>query len=386
MSTVPATENSVGGGLCRQGVVIAGGGTAGHVLPGLAIAQAVVDRGLVEDARWVHLVGSRRGIESELVGNSGFRLTLLPGRGLRRSFTPANLVSIVGLVLAWLRSLYLLRRFAPRVVVAMGGYACVPCGLAAVVLRVPMVVAEQNAVPGAASRLLARFARATAVSFQETDLPRAVMTGNPVRAEIRCMAREGAREVARNRMEVGDRDLVTIFGGSLGARRINRAVERAVAEWDGPQMVVHHVVGRRDWCLGAMGKYEVDPKVDYRRVAYEDDMASALAASDLVVCRAGATSVAELAILGVPSILVPLPGAPRDHQSANAYQVVKAGGAVVVEDENLTAARLKAEIKALLGDRAALGDMASRVRALGRADAADRIADLVALHGGFGSA
>ena len=197
------------------------------------------------------------------------------------------------------------------------------------------------------------------------------------------MAREGEREAARDRMEVGDRALVVVFGGSLGARRINEAVGRMVGEWDGPQMVVHHVVGRRDWSSDDIRHHEVSPSVDYRRVAYEDDMASVLAASDLAVCRAGATSVAELAVLGVPSVLVPLPGAPGDHQSVNAQQLVKAGGAVVVKDENLNGDRLKTEIRTLLGNRPALAKMASRARTLGRADAADRVADLVALCGGF---
>ena len=123
--------------------------------------------------------------------------------------------------------------------------------------------------------------------------------------------------------------------------------------------------------------------VDYRRVAYEDDMASVLAASDLAICRAGATSVAELAVLGIPSVLVPLPGAPGDHQSATAQQLVEAGGAEELKDENLNGDRLRAVIGGLLSAGAALTEMASRARALGRPDAADRVADLVALHGGF---
>ena len=383
MTIVPVIGRTVGRGRSRRGVLITGGGTAGHLMPGLAIARAVVDRGLVEDAGSVHLVGSRRGVESELVPSTEFGLSLLPGRGLRRSFTPGNLVSIAGLFIACLRSVYLVLRLSPRVVVATGGYACVPCGLAAVALRVPLIVAEQNAVPGAASRLLSRFAQVAAVSFPGTDLPRAVMTGNPVRPEIRDMTQEGARESARERMAVGDRDLVAVFGGSLGARRINQAVERAVADWDGPPLVVHHVVGRRDWTSEDTGQHGVTPSVDYRRVAYEDDMASVLVASDLAICRAGATSLAELAVLGIPSILVPLPGAPGDHQSANAQQLAEAGGAVVLEDENLSGDRLRVTIGALLSDGATLTEMASRARALGRPDAADRVADLVAVHGGF---
>jgi UDP-N-acetylglucosamine:LPS N-acetylglucosamine transferase len=184
-------------------------------------------------------------------------------------------------------------------------------------------------------------------------------------------------------MAVGERYFVAVFGGSLGARRINQAVERTVADWDGPPLVVHHVVGRRDWASEDTGEYGATPSVDYRRVAYEDDMPSVLAASDLVICRSGATSVAELAVLGLPSVLIPLPGAPDDHQSANAQQLAEAGGAVVVKDEELSGDHLRALIGALLSDGKALTEMASGARTLGRPDAADRVADLVALYGGF---
>ena len=364
-------------------VLITGGGTAGHLLPGLAIASALVERKVVEGPEAVRLVGSRRGVESDLVLSTEFDLTLLPGRGFRRGFTPINLLSLVGLVAAFVRAVVLLLRDRPRVVLATGGYACLPCALAAVVLRIPLLIAEQNAVPGAASRLLGRFARAAAVSFDGTVLPRAVTTGNPVRQEIVDMAGPSARLAARENMSVGDRDLVVVFGGSLGARQINQAAEQVVADWKGRPIVVHHVVGRREWDENESGLNGLPVSVDYRRVAYETEMSSVLVAADLVVCRAGATSVAELAVLGVPSILVPLPGAPGDHQTANARCLVEAGGAVMVEDEALDGVRLAAELEALLRDRIALERMGEMARSLGRPDAADRVADLVASHGGF---
>ena len=378
-----------GHGSARR-VVVAGGGTAGHVLPGLAIAEALVARGLVDDRASVVMVGSVRGIEADLVLPTGFGLRLLPGRGIQRRLTPANLLAVGGLLLAKARAILLLAVRRPAAVVVLGGYASVPCGLAAVVLRIPIVVAEQNAVPGAANRLLGRFARACAVSFPETDLPAAVLTGNPVRTEVRDLAADvgTARADARRRLGIGDRPFVVAFGGSLGARRINWAVAAAVEDWTGGPVVVQHVVGRRGWSSGTGGTADVagadsvPGSVDYRPVEYEADMPTALNAADLVVCRAGATTVAELSVLGVPSVLVPLPGAPGDHQTANAARLASAGAARVVDDADLDGAVLAGLLGELLAEGAAGGEtlaaMGAAARGLARPDAAERVADLVA--------
>ncbi len=373
----------------RGRIVVAGGGTAGHVLPGLAIAEALVDRGLAADRGSVVMVGSARGIEADLVPPTGFGLRLLPGRGIQRRLTPANAVAAAGLLVALVRAVLLLVRRRPDAVVVLGGYASVPCGLAAVALRIPVVVAEQNAVPGAANRLLGRFARSCAVSFPGTRLPRAVVTGNPVRSEVRSAAADAsARRVVRDRFGLDDRPFVVAFGGSLGARRINRAVAAAVEDWTGGPVVVQHVVGPRGWALdpdgtgGPDGTGEragvVPVSVDYRPVEYEADMPSVLSAADVVVCRAGATTVAELSVLGVPSILVPLPGAPGDHQTANAEGLAGVGAARVVADAEMDGALLSGVLGEMLADRVALGSMGAAARSLGRPDAAERVADLVA--------
>ena len=175
--------------------LIAGGGTAGHTLPGIAIGRALVVRG--HAASSVHFVGSARGSEVRLVPEAGFTLTALPGRGIQRKLTLDNVGAVVGLVRAFGKALGLIHRRRPSVVVALGGYASVACALAAVLYRIPIVVAEQNAVPGAANRVVARFARAAAVSFPGTDLPRAVVTGNPVRPETLAVDRARDRAAAR---------------------------------------------------------------------------------------------------------------------------------------------------------------------------------------------
>lgn len=363
---------------CR--VVIAGGGTAGHVLPGLAIAQALVDRGVVEGSDDVHFVGSRRGIERTLVPTAGFPLTLLPGRGIQRRLAVANVGAILGLGLAGLRAVALLVRHRPAAVVALGGYASVPCGIAAVLLRIPMVVAEQNAVPGAANRLLGRFARACAVPAEGTGLPRAVVTGNPVRAEVRERAAGAGRESARADHGLDDRPFVVVFGGSLGARRINQAVFEAMREWDGEQIVVHHVLGSRDWNDPTFVRHAAAPSVAHHVVEYEHDLPTALAAADLVLCRSGATTVAELGVIGVPSLLMPLPGAPGDHQTANARLLADVGGAVLLPDAEIDGGRLRTELSLLLGDAGRRRAMALAAAGVGIPDAADRVADLVEEH------
>ena len=362
--------------------LIAGGGTAGHTLPGIAIGRALVGRG--HPASAIHFVGSERGSEVRLVPEAGFTLTALPGRGIQRKLTPDNIGAVVGLIRAFAKALGLIHRRRPSVVVALGGYASVACALAAVLYRIPVVVAEQNAVPGAANRVVARFARAAAVSFPGTDLPRAVVTGNPVRPEILAVDRSRDRVAARGRLGLpDDRVVVLAFGGSLGARRINRAVTGLVERWaDRTDVAVRHVVGERDWDdPSARGEEQaVTSGILYRPVRYEDDMPTALAAADVVLARAGATTVAELAVLGLPSVLVPLPIATADHQTANARGLVDLDAACLVPDAELDVDRLVAELEPLVTDGATREAMGVAALGLGRPDAADRVADLVVEH------
>lgn len=362
--------------------MVAGGGTAGHVLPALAIGQALVEAGHAPSS--IHFVGSRRGIEARLVPEAGFEVTLLPGRGLVRHLDPENLGALAGLARAMGMALALVARRRPAVVVSVGGYAGLPCALAAAALRVPLVVAESNAVPGAANRLVGCLARASAVAFEGTTLPRAVVTGNPVRQEITRVDRspEG-RSAARARLGLAEaRMVVVIFGGSLGAHRINQATLGLARAWaDRGDLAIYHLVGRRDWPRFSRGLPRAPGGgLVYRGVEYEEHMDQALAAADVVVCRAGATSVAELAVAGVPSVLVPLPGAPGDHQTANANAMVSAGGAILLADEDCTPDILAAVLGHLLARPEQLDTMGRAAARLGRPDAASRVACLVGSH------
>ena len=368
----------------RAWAVVAGGGTAGHVLPALAAARALVERG--HDPERIHFVGSERGLEARLVPEAGLPVTLLPGRGIARRLTLDNVGAAAGIARGTAGAVRLLRLLQPSVVLSVGGYASVPCAVAAAVLRIPLVLHEQNAVPGLANRLAGRVARASAVSFPETRLPRAVVTGNPVRPEVLAVDRTPAgRDRARRSLGLPEgRLVVAVFGGSLGARRVNHAAFGLVEAWsDRTDVAVRHAVGARDWeAERAAGRLPAPPAggIVYQPVEYEAAMPALLAAADLVVCRAGGTTVAELAAVGVPAVLVPLPGAPDDHQTANAGALVRAGAAVLVPDGELTPARLAAEVGALLDDPERLRAMGEAGRRTARPDAADRVAALVERH------
>lgn len=358
--------------------VIAGGGTAGHVNPGLSIGEELVARGRTHEA--IHFIGSERGVDKQLVPAAGFPLTTLPGRGIQRRLTAENLNSAVGLVKAAGEALSLVRRLQPKVMVSLGGYASVAASVAALILRIPVVVAEQNAVPGAANRLVSRWAVASAVSFPDTDLPRSTVTGNPVRPAVLAVDRANGRAVARASLGVPEgRRLVVVFGGSLGARRINDATVGAAQVWaDRNDLTIRHIIGRRDWQRYRNSGPTGD--LDYVPVEYEDRMPTVLAAADIAVCRAGATTVAELAVIGTPSILVPLPGAPGDHQTANARALSTRDAAVLIADGSFTTDAMVQQVEELLADRGRLEVMETAARMVGYPDAASRVADLVEEH------
>ncbi|MEO7572773.1 MAG: undecaprenyldiphospho-muramoylpentapeptide beta-N-acetylglucosaminyltransferase [Acidimicrobiales bacterium] len=360
--------------------IVTGGGTAGHVLPALAIADALRAAGHAQST--IHYVGAERGIEARLVPATGYPMTLLPGRGIQRRLALANLGAAGGLVVAALRAMALVRRLQPAVVVAVGGYASLAVGLAAVVQRVPIVVAEQNQVPGAANRLLARVAKAAAVSFEGTRLPRAVVTGNPIRAEISAIDPHRDRAASRAAFGVAPRRrMVLVFGGSLGSLRINEAVLEAVLSWrNRADLTVHHVVGRRDWDALSGRPSPEGGTLEYRMVPYEDDMAAALAAADVAVCRSGSSTCFELAAAGLPAVLVPSPHVTADQQTGNARHLLSVGAAVLLRDEDLDGAALVAAIDPLLEDPDRLASMSAAARTWARPDAAADIARLAEAH------
>ena len=349
--------------------LLTGGGTGGHVYPGLALAEALVARGHPRQS--LHWVGNAGKLEETAVPAAGLTIDLLPGRGLQRRLTTENFAVVAKTARAFGMARTILRRTRPEVVVGVGGYASLPCLVAARARRIPTVVHEQNAAPGLANRIAVRLGAHAAVSLPGTPLPGAVVTGNPVRAAV----------VAVERRPSADRPLIAVFGGSLGARRINEATAQLYDRWRGRSGVtIHHVSGAagHDAAEAAWKAARRNgDAVDYRLLRYEDDMPGLYSVTTVAVCRAGATTVAELAAAGVPSILVPLPGAPGDHQTRNAEALVGAGAAVLVPDADCTGDRLAAELEPLLADPARLEAMAAAARRLARPRAADDLAKLV---------
>jgi UDP-N-acetylglucosamine--N-acetylmuramyl-(pentapeptide) pyrophosphoryl-undecaprenol N-acetylglucosamine transferase len=359
--------------------VIAGGGTAGHVIPGLALATVLRHRG-----HDVSFVGTAVGLESRLVAEAGFAFHPVPARPLVRRLswetTKAPYVAV--------RAMTVARRVVgdAHAVVGMGGYVSVSAVLAARREHVPSVLHEQNAIPGLANRALARLARAVGLTFREARkfFPRRVraeVTGNPVRPEILRVAeeREALAREGRETLELEEgRRTVLVFGGSQGALHIDRAAVGACRLlWGRADLQIILITGPAH--LDTIGRAlpSVPGGLLVRLLGYLDRMELAYACAGLVVCRSGATSIAEVTACGLPSLQVPYPYATRGHQEANARALQRAGGASVLLDEQLSSDSLATRIEALVDHDERLQAMAERARAFGRPDAGERLADLV---------
>jgi UDP-N-acetylglucosamine--N-acetylmuramyl-(pentapeptide) pyrophosphoryl-undecaprenol N-acetylglucosamine transferase len=345
--------------------VIAAGGTAGHVVPALAVADALRARGAE-----VEFIGGERA-EAELVPRAGYELHPLRVAGMDRG-NPLRAARAILLALrAAGRARRILRRSGADAVVGAGGYVAGPVGLAAASMRLPLVLCEADSYLGVSNRLLAPLARRVFLSFplEGRDGGKYVVTGRAVPEATGQVDRARARE----RLGIGlDGPCLLVFGGSLGARRLNHAAIEAFGQ-DAP-CVILHASGERDYQDLRRQLDELGSPPHYRLFPYIEPFADALAAADLVAARAGG-SVLELAAAGLPAVLVPYPHATADHQTLNALHMERAGAALVVPDAELDAPRLAREVAALLGAPQRLAEMRSAAERIARPDAADRIAD-----------
>ncbi|MFZ5493590.1 MAG: undecaprenyldiphospho-muramoylpentapeptide beta-N-acetylglucosaminyltransferase [Pseudomonadota bacterium] len=344
-------------------VLIMAGGTGGHVMPALAVAHQLRAQG--HAVRWL---GTEKGLEARAVPAAGIELFTLPVAGLRGKGAARYLSAPLGLLRALGQALGLLRRLRPDVVLGLGGYAAGPGGLAAFLLRRPLVIHEQNARPGLTNRLLARLARRVLSGFAGTRLAgrEAEFTGNPVRAELLALP------APRERLETAPRLLV--LGGSQGAQAINNAVPAALdllRQGGAALPRVRHQAGRAhaDAVAADYRARGIDAAVD----GFIDDMAAAYLSADLAICRAGALTVAELCAVGLGAVLVPYPHAADDHQTANAQQMARAGAALLLPQDDLTPQRLADALRPLLADASQRLAMAEAARDLARPDAAARV-------------
>ncbi len=348
-------------------ILIMAGGTGGHVYPALAVARA-----LQAQSREVVWLGTRHGLEARIVPAAGIDIEWVRIRGLRRKGLLALLLAPLQIGWAVLQSLAIMVRRRPAAVLGMGGFASGPGGVAAWLTRRPLVIHEQNAAAGMTNRLLARLARVVLQAFPGSfnSSVSAETVGNPVREDIAAVPPPHERYAHRQGPL-----RVLVLGGSQGALALNRTVPAALALLD-PDVrpVVRHQCGERtlDVARAAYAEHDVEVELE----PFIDDMAAAYAWADLVICRAGALTIAELCAVGVPALFVPYPAAVDDHQTANARPLADANAALIVAESELTPAHLAELLREWLQSRAALQQRAARARALSRPDSLKRITEI----------
>jgi UDP-N-acetylglucosamine--N-acetylmuramyl-(pentapeptide) pyrophosphoryl-undecaprenol N-acetylglucosamine transferase len=347
-------------------VVIMAGGTGGHIFPGLAVARELRARGV--PVTWLGAAGA---METRLVPPQGIAIDTLPIAGIRGKGKLALLGAPFRIMRAVRAAGFALRARKPRAVVAFGGFASGPGGLAGRLLGVPLIVHEQNRAPGMTNRILARFCRRLLVGFPGSFASGEELVGNPVRAEIAAIA------APEQRLSGRDGPLrVLVVGGSQGARVLNQAVPAAVAALAGQaQFQIRHQSGEKLFAEAQAAYQQADVAAEVS--PFIADMAQAFAWADLVVCRAGASTLAELCAVGVPAVLVPFAAAVDDHQTRNAQYLVEHGAAVLLKQDAGLAAALQQTLQQLHDDPARRMAMAQAARGLARVDAAARIADII---------
>jgi UDP-N-acetylglucosamine--N-acetylmuramyl-(pentapeptide) pyrophosphoryl-undecaprenol N-acetylglucosamine transferase len=348
-------------------VIIAGGGTGGHLYPGIAIAEEVTSRPGGE----VLFVGTARGLEAKLVPSAGYALELLQVSGLKRTGVSGLVRGLLRLPRAFFGSLAILRRFRPDVVIGVGGYASGPVVVAARMRGIPTAICEQNSIPGLTNKLLGRFVRRVFLSFDESrrffKAKKIEMTGNPVRRELvqRLLAASTTHTDAVH---------VLVCGGSQGAVAVNELASHALIELaKQTKLAIVHQTGEKD-LAPTQARYDAAGIAAECR-AFIKDMASAYLAADLIIGRAGATTVAELAIAGKPAVLIPYPFAADNHQELNAREMADKGAALMFRQADLTADKLAGALRPLVADAARRAEMGAAMRSLARPGAAGAIVD-----------
>jgi len=351
-------------------ILVAGGGTGGHFFSGVAVAEILKERG-----DELLFVGTPRGVEARVLPRLGWPLRFISVGGLKRVGLAHRLLSLAKLPIAFLQSLWILLRFRPDVVLGVGGYASGPIMMVAWLLRIPTVLIEQNSLPGITNRMLAHFVSAAVIHFERAASffpPQKLRRyGNPIRSGIVQAAQQAASRNDDGRLHV------LITGGSQGAHAINMALAESLpllAQWK-DRIVFRHQCGLADEAMlqEAYGNSGFEARLD----AFIDDMVAAYRDADLVICRAGASTCAELAVVGRPALFVPLPSAADDHQTMNAAELVEAGGAWMIRQAEFTPERAASFLADCVANPDELARRAQAAKASGKADAARNTADLL---------
>jgi UDP-N-acetylglucosamine--N-acetylmuramyl-(pentapeptide) pyrophosphoryl-undecaprenol N-acetylglucosamine transferase len=349
-------------------IVIAGGGTGGHLFPGIAIAEEFLRR---DDKAEVIFIGTKKGIESRLLGPLGYELREIDIEGVKGRGLKALVRGVYQIPLSMWQSRRILKKFGPHIVIGVGGYASGPAVLTAHFMNILTVIAEQNAVPGITNRILGKFTNKIFVTYTQTQKyfpqDKVILSGNPVRAAFAA-----GRSKAKEKKDFWQ---LLIFGGSQGAEAINKAVINMLPQLQNMKNKVRvvHQTGARQFekVKKTYKQFGIQVKV----LPFIVDMAGAYAAADLIICRAGATSLAEITAAGKAAILIPYPWAANDHQTKNAQAMAKASAAVVIKENELTSSKLFGVVKNLLNNEKKLEDMKEKSAQLGNINAAGNIVD-----------
>ena len=341
------------------------GGTGGHVFPALAVAEQMRAQGIV-----VHWLGTRAGLEAKLIPQAGFTIDFISIKGLRGKSVLGWILAPLRILIAVTQAVQVCLRLKPNVVLGMGGFVTGPGGVASWLLRRPLVIHEQNAIPGMTNRWLAKLAKRVLAAFPNSFARQAKLyhTGNPVRASILNLDKPEQRYA-----EHSGSIRVLIVGGSLGAQALNECVPQALARLDmNTRPQVWHQTGRNK--LASTQQDYAAQQVDAQLVEFIDDMDAAYAWADVLICRAGAMTISEISNVGIASILVPYPHAVDDHQTANARYLSQAGAAILIQQVELTPQRLADELRKLIeGGRSQLLAMANKALAIAKPHATDDV-------------
>ncbi|HWR43274.1 undecaprenyldiphospho-muramoylpentapeptide beta-N-acetylglucosaminyltransferase [Sporomusa sp.] len=363
-------------------LIISGGGTGGHIYPAVTIAREVAK---LTDSCEILFVGTKHGLEADIVPKEGFNFATIEVRGLERRISWQNVQTLLKTVGSVWSSAKIIKKFKPDVVIGTGGYVCGPVLLAASLLKIPTMIQEQNVIPGITNKILSRFVDKIAVGYKEAEQyfkkykpDQIIFTGNPIRPEVMSAARvEGQTALG---LEPNKLTLLVV-GGSRGARSINNAMFDVYKHFNGSQRIqILHVTGQSEYnsIVGNIKQAGIDISSGGNIIIkpYLYNMPLALAASDLAIFRAGAVGLAELTARGIPAILIPYPYAAENHQEFNARALERHGAATVIADKELTGVKLTNTIENLLENPTMLSGMAEKSRELGRPQAAEAIARL----------
>lgn len=359
-------------------ILFAGGGTGGHINPALSIADYMKER---DDNFEALFVGTQRGLETKLVPAAGYDIEYIDIRGFNRKNMIKNVSVMIKLAKAMSDCAAIIKRFEPDVVVCTGGYVSGPVALAAKRAKIPAIIHEQNVYPGLTVRGSEKYVNYVAVSFEETckhmkKPEKCVVTGNPIRSEIL----RSDYAAARAELGLSDKPFVLVFGGSLGASKINSNmadVIQKLAETQAFSLLFGTGDKNYDSVMADISSRGITLPEDVKIVPYIHNMHTVMAAADVVASRAGAITVSEIAALGKPCVLIPSPNVVRNHQEQNAREFEKAGGACVLTEDELSGETLYAAIEALAGDKKRREDMSVNVKKLAHLDALDKLYELI---------